>query len=203
LAVPDKLINSVCQIWVEQPDPQPGSVVFHASGSLSSAVLDSARSKGVHLACVHPLKSFASPKQAYETFAGTFCAIEGDEEALTVLCPLFEALGADLGRIELESKTLYHAACVMACGGLTALYASSEQLLIDAGLPEETVRRILGPYMKLTLDNNTAFGPATALTGPVARGDQVTLDVHTIALQQESKLIQDLYQVLTELQRKL
>jgi predicted short-subunit dehydrogenase-like oxidoreductase (DUF2520 family) len=193
LAVPDNAIESVCQAWVGLPE----TVIFHASGACSSALLNSAKHQGVFTASVHPLKSFADPSQAYQTFNNTFCAIEGDSPALDLLSPLFEALGADLGIISAESKAQYHAACVMACGGLTALYASCEKMLIDSGVPAASVKKLLGPYMKQTIDNNTALGSARALTGPVARGDHQTVLAHEAVLSGE---VLDLYRVLTRMQ---
>lgn len=203
LSVPDSKIESVAQAWVETASAQPGCILFHASGSLSTEVLRTAAERGVFIASVHPLKSFASPEQACQTFAGTFCAVEGEERALEVLIPMFEALGADLGQIDSKTKALYHAACVMACGGLTALYASAENLLKEAGIPEEKIRRFLSPYMKLTLDNNANLGPGKALTGPIARGDEGVVRKHQEALKQASVDVQALYNALTQMQRDL
>lgn len=203
IAVPDNHIEAVCQTWAQTPAACQGSIVFHVSGALSSAVLGAAQERGMHTASIHPLKSFASPEQAYGTFRGTFCGVEGDAQALAVLCPMFEALGVDIDVITPEAKTLYHAACVMACGGLTALYATCEKLLIDAGVSADKVKNLLGPYMKLTIDNNTAFGSKRALTGPIARGDSKTVVEHEIALKEEQEEIQRLYRVLSELQKSI
>jgi predicted short-subunit dehydrogenase-like oxidoreductase (DUF2520 family) len=198
LSVPDGQIETVCMAWAQSPASKPGNILFHASGACSSALLQSARDKGVWVASVHPLKSFASPEQAAASFAGTFCAMEGDEEALAVLGPLFKGLGAELGRISPETKPMYHAASVMACGGLTALYACCEGLLKEAGVPAGQIQAFLAPYMKETLSNNQALGPRQALTGPVARGDWETVAAHEEALTGEALA---LYQVLTALQK--
>jgi len=194
IAVPDKAIASVCEAWVKSTNPQPGSIVFHVSGALSASALQSAQAKGLYTASIHPLKSFADSDQAYKTFKGTFCGMEGDVQALDRLAPLFESLGAELGVIDSDSKALYHAACVMACGGLTALYATCQQLLKTAGMPEAQ----LGEYMKQTIDNNVKLGSSAALTGPVARGDEDTVKAHEAVLSGD---VLKLYRVLTGLQR--
>lgn len=201
IAVPDPHIKSVCQIWSRTPAAQSGGIIFHVSGALSSEALQSASSAGHSIASIHPLKSFAQPKQAYTTFQGTFCGVEGDPAALAALVPLFEALGADMGMLSPSSKPLYHAACVMACGGLTALYATCQHMLESAGVSSEQVKALLEPYMKHTLQNITAVGPKAALSGPVAREDWETVKSHEAALSEQAEAVQALYQALTDLQR--
>ena len=48
-----------------------GDVVFHCSGAMSASDLRIVVPRGVLVASVHPLKSFADPAEALRTFTGT------------------------------------------------------------------------------------------------------------------------------------
>src|SRR5437764_1481193 len=77
-----------------------------------------------------------------------------------------KAIGARYFEIPTEQKSLYHAAAVMASGGVTALVSASLEMLAHCGLPEKEARRVLLPLVEGTLKNIGAVGAAKALTGP-------------------------------------
>ena len=60
------------------------------------------------------MRSFADPALSVKTFARTYCAIEGDALAMTVVSPLFTAIGAIVYPVDPKQKTYYHIAGVMA-----------------------------------------------------------------------------------------
>lgn len=134
------------------------------------------------MASAHPVKSFADPAAAAESFAGTWCGIEGDAEALAVLRPAFEAIGGRPFDVDPARKTLYHAAGVFGCNYLTALLDLALRCYAAAGVPGETAAEILAPIARETVANALALGPAEALTGPIARGDAGTVARHAAAL---------------------
>src|SRR5689334_7967014 len=78
---------------------RPVDVVFHCSGAMPSAELTAVTARGAFVAGVHPLKSFADPRDAVRSFTGTYCAAEGVREALEVLKPAFERIGARVSEI--------------------------------------------------------------------------------------------------------
>ena len=113
LTPPDARIGACCTALAANALLRAGDIVFHCSGSLSSRELAGATGRGVHIGSVHPLKSFADPAIAVATFAGTYCAAEGDEAALAVLRPAFERIGARVTEIAPQQKVAYHAASVI------------------------------------------------------------------------------------------
>jgi predicted short-subunit dehydrogenase-like oxidoreductase (DUF2520 family) len=124
---------------------------------------------------VHPIRSFADPAAVADAFAGTFCGIEGDPDALAVLAPAFEAIGARLVPIDGAAKTVYHAAAVFASNYLVTVLDAALRAYQAAGIPEPVARELAGPLATETLANVLRLGAATALSGPIARGDMATV----------------------------
>lgn len=158
-----------------------GAIVFHCSGAKASGELQAARAAGAHVASVHPVRSFADPQAVAADFAGTFCGIEGDEEALGLLEPAFAAIGARLVRIDPAAKTVYHAAAVFASNYLVTVVDAALRAYEAAGVPAEVARELARPLATEALANVFRLGPEAALSGPVARGDFAT-----VARQQEA-----------------
>ncbi len=68
-------------------------------------------------------------------------------------------------------RAVYHAAASMASNFLVTIEAAAERLAAEAGLE----RGHLVPLVRATVENWAALGPERALTGPVARGDEATI----------------------------
>lgn len=184
LACSDDQLSACCQQLCQQHAFTGQEVIFHCSGALTAQeVLAPAKSLGLHIASIHPIKSFADPQQSVHTFSGTYCGMEGDKTALQQLTALFEAIGAHLLTIKPEAKTLYHAASVIACNYLVALQELSIQTYEQAGVERELAMQILRPIVRGTVENIFSRGTQDALTGPVARGDSHTVEKQLTALQ--------------------
>ena len=162
---------------------QSGNVVFHCSGALPSRGLAAVMTNGVAVASVHPLKSFADPAAAAQSFAGTYCAAEGDAAALAVLRPAFERIGARVFEIDPAFKTIYHAASVIVCNYLVALLETGIRGYEKSGFKRDDAMRVMEPLVRETLDNVFRLGTAEALTGPIARGDHVVVARQVDALE--------------------
>ena len=175
IATPDNQIINSCESLADSALLKQGDVVFHCSGALSSDVLGSLRQFGVSVCSVHPVRSFADTINTVENFEGTYCGVEGDAEALEKIEPTMRAIGANLFKVQAEFKTLYHAASVMVCNYLTALIESGIQTYQKAGIDRETAIEVMQPMVRGTLNNIFTLGTVNALTGPIARGDDVVL----------------------------
>jgi predicted short-subunit dehydrogenase-like oxidoreductase (DUF2520 family) len=161
---------------------RPGDIVFHCSGALNSAELSAAASGGASTASVHPLKTFVDSRDAVRTFAGTYCASEGDAAALEVLNPAFESIGGRVYEIDRHLKTIYHAGSVIVCNYLTALMDVGLRCYEKAGIARDTASAMIEPIVRETIDNVFALGPAGALTGPITRGDDAVVERQLKAL---------------------
>ena len=175
LTPPDDQIIACCAALAASGLLTAGNIVFHCSGALPSRDLAPAVARGASVASVHPLKSFADPAVAAQTFRGTHCAAEGDAAALAVLRPAFERIGGIVSEIDPGYKTIYHAASVIVCNYLTALLETGLRCYEKSGFARETALRMMEPLVRETLDNVFKLGTAQALTGPIARGDHAVV----------------------------
>ena len=196
ITTPDRGIVPAADALVSGGLLRAGDVVFHCSGSLASSELSAAAMLGVHVASVHPLKTFADPREAVRTFTGTYCAAEGDRVALDVLVPAFERIGARVSSIDPQFKTIYHAASVVVCNYLAALLETGLRCYEKAGLERETATAVMQPIVRETLENVLELGTSTALTGPIARGDDAVVASHLRALDEWNPRIASIYREL-------
>jgi predicted short-subunit dehydrogenase-like oxidoreductase (DUF2520 family) len=199
LTVPDAAITSVAAALAAAGRLRRGDVVFHCSGSQASGLLQPLVASGALIASVHPLKSFADPVAAVQTFKGSYCVVEGDAAALAVLSPMFEQLGARIAGIDPAGKTMYHAASVLVCNDLTALMEAGLRAYAQAGITRDTAQRMMEPLVRETLDNVFTLGTTRALTGPVARGDAAVLVQQLAALHTLDPRIADAYRALNQI----
>lgn len=174
LTVTDDQIAPACEALAAAV-PLQGAVVFHCSGAMASDRLAAARAAGAHVASVHPIRSFADVDAVAAGFAGTFCGVEGDRQALDVLLPALAAIGAEAVPIDPAAKTVYHAAAVFASNYLVTVIDAALRAYQAAGIPESVARELARPLAVESMDNAFRLGAAPALTGPVARGDMATV----------------------------
>ena len=182
LAVPDAAIASCARALAAAGVAPEGAVVFHASGAGDASLLQPLAEQAVLTASLHPAFSFADPGRAVEGFAGTLCALEGDEEACRRLEAFARALGGRPFRLAQGGKAAYHAGLSVASNFLVALLAMAEGLTCRAGVPDGLVADLLGGLMRQTLENALELGPHAALTGPIVRGDVGTVERHLAVL---------------------
>lgn len=174
LSVTDDQIIPACEA-LARAVPLRGAVVFHCSGALASDRLAAARAAGAHVASMHPIRSFADAEAVAAGFAGTFCGVEGDRQALDLLLPALAAIGARAVQIDPAAKTVYHAAAVFASNYLVTVIDAALRAYQAAGIPEAVARELARPLALESMENAFRLGAAPALTGPVARGDMATV----------------------------
>lgn len=196
LAVPDDQIALCSEQLAATGRAGPGSVVFHCSGALDSGILKAVTATGAAVASIHPIRSFADPQAVAASFAGTCCGVEGDAKAMAVLTPMLTQTGARLIPIRAESKTLYHAAAVFASNYLVSVLSVAQQAYVAAGIPADVALELLTPLARETAENVFRLGPASALTGPIARGDTATVARQLQAVQQWDQAYGNLYEQL-------
>ena len=196
IATPDDAIAATGQALFESGVLRADNIVFHCSGSLGADALQFAKA-GINRASVHPIHSFANPSQSRNSFAGSYCAVEGEPQAVEVLSSLFNAIGALPFNIDGSRKVLYHTSTVMACNYLVSLLETSRQLLAASGV-DSSGANPLEPLIRQTMDNFFATDAKSALTGPIARGDNKTVARHLAALEAhpDHQLWQQVYTAL-------
>lgn len=187
LAVPDGAIADVAAAV----DAVDSTVVAHMAGSLGLDVLGSHRRP----AALHPLVSLPSPEVGAAKLRGAWYAVAGDQLVRDVV----SALDGRSIEVADEDRALYHAAASVAANHLVALLGSVERIATTIGVPLEA-------YLELAAgaaENVRRLGPAAALTGPAARGDDATIERHRAALHEAAPDELAAYDALVALARRL
>ncbi|HEY7878088.1 MAG TPA: Rossmann-like and DUF2520 domain-containing protein [Gemmatimonadaceae bacterium] len=176
---------------------QASAVVLHASGSADPAAMALLRQRGHPAGTFHPLIPLVDPTRAAATLRGAWIGIDGDAEARMRARALAAQLGAKTLEIPAGQKPRYHAAAVLVSNFPAVLLALGERVLAEAGLGPETARHALLPLWLAAVDNvRGATTVATALTGPVVRGDAVTVRANLDALR-DDETARTVYRVLS------
>jgi len=197
LSVPDDAIEDVCVKLAEQRKFKQKAVVVHCSGALSSNVLTAARDYcKCSVASMHPLQTFPKIDEAVKRIKGAYCFCEGDENAVRVIEQLAKNIGLEPVRISSKSKTLSHAAAVMACNYLVVLMDSAVNLAENAGIDRKTAMLSLNLLAAATLDNISKMGTTDSLTGPIARGDIETVSCHLHELSSKDEALAAIYRTM-------
>ena len=186
LAVPDDAIETVAADLNRQNAIGGEQIVLHLSGLLDRGALHALASTGAGLGSFHPVQSVADPVTAPDRLRGAYVGLEGDERALAAGDRLARLLGMRPVRLAPGGKPAYHAGAVIASNYVVALAAVAEQLARRAGVGVEDAGSLYLPLMRGTVAN-LGMGPASALTGPIRRGDAATVRRHLEALAPEER----------------
>jgi predicted short-subunit dehydrogenase-like oxidoreductase (DUF2520 family) len=189
LSVPDDAVTDVAA-GLRIRD---GQGIAHTSGALPASVLAGARTRGASVASFHPLVPFADAERASGALPGAVIAIEGDATLVALLRELAVDLGAAPIVVSAAGKAAYHAAAVLAAGGLIALLDTIAELGKAAGLSEPAAVATYLPLIERGLVNAQAMGVAAALTGPYVRGDTETVRLHLDTLDRLAPSARDIY----------
>lgn len=177
LTVPDGLISSV---YGRLGDGLlQGKLVCHCSGSISSAeAFPGIREKGAFGYSIHPLFAVSDRFTAYRELADAFFTLEGDEEKIGRMEELLSRAGLRYRIIPPGEKSRYHLAASIVSNLVMALMDTGLRELGKCGFGEEEARQAVSPLAGGNLRHALEAGPVKALTGPVERGDTVTLRKH-------------------------
>ena len=197
VTTPDSMIAEVSRsvAW------QPGQGVAHCCGAASTELLDDAARGGAAVGAMHPFQTFAAidgPEQAAERLNGVTFAISGTRWLAEFLPGLATSLGGKGIEIPEGMRPLYHASAVLSCGYLSTLLDAAVGLWTSMGFTEEDGVRAAAPLARATIDAIERQGPASAVTGPVVRGDAETVTAHLELLSQHAAHLLPLYRQLTE-----
>jgi predicted short-subunit dehydrogenase-like oxidoreductase (DUF2520 family) len=141
---------------------------------------------------------------ALAAFAGAGCAVAGTTpEARAFAGRLARLLGMTPFEIDDEGRAAYHAAASVASNFTVTLLAAAERIADGAGLAPHEARALLAPLVRRTVESVAELDPASALTGPVARGDQGTVEAQRRAIEDAAPELLDLFDELVRHTRAL
>jgi predicted short-subunit dehydrogenase-like oxidoreductase (DUF2520 family) len=198
IAVPDSSIaDVVAQIAQYSKLDFQSRIVCHTSGSLSSNELRPLQVKGATVFSLHPIQTFPGRidvDQQIQRMQGIWYGIEGNSKAIRFAKRFVREISGNAITVPKEEKILYHIACVLASNYTVAILGAVEKLLQNTTL--QLSLRQLQPLVIASIENAVSTGARRALTGPIARGDEVLIQKHAAALQRFDNKILKLYQLL-------
>lgn len=167
LCVPDREISVAAQAI----SPRPGLLVGHTSGAttLNSLVPHEGFS-------LHPLMTI--PRTGSD-FTGATAAVAGATDlARRTATELAESVAMVAVTIPEDERGTYHAAGCVASNYLMTVLDFADRLAAQVGVDRDQ----LAPIVRASVENWVRDGGAVALTGPVLRGDEATVDRHRAAI---------------------
>ncbi len=170
-----------------------GQYVVHCSGADSLDVLEPARIAGAQVGSFHPLQTFASIQKAIDNLPGSTFALEAEGALLDILKSMAAAIDGRWIKLGAGDKAAYHAAAVMSCNYLVTLVKMAADLWDTFGIPREQAIQALLPLLKGTINNIENLSVPNALTGPIARGDIGTVQIHLNTLEQTAPALISAY----------
>lgn len=197
IATQDDRISTACEDLVSTGKIGSDHLVGHLSGAHTSLILDAAARAGAGVFSLHPLQSFANEERAVANMTQTFFTLEGRDPRLDSIERMLRKAGNPCLRIDPAGKTFYHLSACIVSNYLVTLMAHAMEALSYSGIEERQGFQALLPLIHGTIANIAQFGPAEALTGPVARGDVSTVSLHLEAL--ESRGLTRLREIYTYL----
>jgi predicted short-subunit dehydrogenase-like oxidoreductase (DUF2520 family) len=188
LCVPDG------QIAVAARAVAPGPLLGHCSGATGLEALG-----GREGFSLHPLMSTPAGSGP-EVLRGAGCAVDATTpRALATAQRLAAALGMRATRVAPADRVAYHAAASMASNFLVALEAAAERLAGSAGV----TRAQLAPLVLATAAQWAELGPEQALTGPIVRGDELTVARQRAAVAERTPDLLALWDALADATRRI
>ena len=195
LTVPDGMITSVYQ-ELRQFDISEKQIC-HCSGAMTAReAFPGLMETGAYGYSIHPLFPISNKFTAYRELSGAFFCLEGEGPQLDFWRELLESLGAKTQMISGDDKIRYHAACAISSNLMCALVQESLELLEQCGFSRELALLALAPLMRSNLEHIISDGPAGALTGPLERGDVVTVEKHMECFSTEQE--REMYRLLSK-----
>lgn len=183
LTVPDRAIKKMA-VFLSQGDLK-GKIFFHCSGSLGLEPLISLEQCGGQIGSMHPLQSFGSPAV---DFSGVYIALAGSEKVKIIGEKIASLLGAKVFTVPENERKLYHAAACFASNYVVTLIAIAQTIMSRWTHDEKAALEALLPLLTGTVHNlHQVSWAATALTGPIARGDTATVAGHLEVLPEKYK----------------
>ena len=194
LTVPDSAVVGLAAAIAASGVALRGHAVVHCSASFGPDSLAALRQAGADVGVLHPLQALAGPGSA-ALLRGSYFRIEAAGGLESDLLDLVAALGGHRIVVSKAGRALYHAAAVLTASGPLALLDRAAALFEEAGVDRHTAKAALAALLHGAATNAMENGAASALTGPVARGDSRTIAVHLRALAHDPD-VRELYLML-------
>ena len=188
LTVPDGMIEQVTDDIMSFD--LTGKILCHCSGAMSSEVFIRMDEYGGRCS-VHPLMAVSSKEH---DISKAFFTIEGNEKAIAEVREILDRCGNTYQEIDKSHKIKYHAAAAVASNLVVGILDMAIEMLMECGFDKTKAMEALTPLATGNVNSVMEKGPKDALTGPVSRGDELTVNKHLQVLSDDEK---EIYRLLS------
>jgi predicted short-subunit dehydrogenase-like oxidoreductase (DUF2520 family) len=168
--------------------PYDDVLVVHTSGSSPMSILKGDYRKGV----LYPLQTFSKERSLRYDNIPFFIEAENPTD-LKALSDLANRISNEVHELNFAARMQVQMTGVWANNFVNHLYYIAGNICEKNNIPAD----VLLPLIQETAKKVLELDPKTAQTGPAKRGDQIIIDKHLNALQDDSRLLQ-IYQLLTD-----
>lgn len=188
------LISGCDYIWLAISDSAiENFYLTHLAGKNKITVHFSGTFYHPELFCAHPLMSFTQELYSVDFYRQIHFVVDNCEQ-LSEIMPAFENT---FTRLTADEKKLYHSLCVVAGNFPQLLWSQAEKLFGQLQIPTRAsdlyIRQITDNYLNLK---------GQALTGPLVRGDEPTIESNIESLRIAPQL-QRVYLALREFKKEV
>jgi predicted short-subunit dehydrogenase-like oxidoreductase (DUF2520 family) len=181
LAVPDDALGETARELARRPQ---APVALHVAGALPPSAIAPLAAAGSAIGGFHPLRAFprGATAEVEEPESGLFFALGGAPSAVALGRRLAAAIGGQAEVVSDVARPLYHLAATLVAGGIATLASTAFEIRRRAGIPPEADAGYALLAEGALAGATAAADPATAITGPAARGDLETFTLEARAL---------------------
>lgn len=179
LAVPDDVLGALVRQVAVDDGVVPGSRWVHVAGGAGTDVLRPAALAGARVAACHPGQTIPDPDAGVASLPGTAWAVTAAPGDLGWARVLVTDLRGTPVTVTEDNRTLYHCGLVVGANATSSVVTLARELLLGAGVGDP--QAFLGPLATAAAAHAAERG-ASALTGPVRRGDAGTVAGHLTEL---------------------
>ncbi len=181
LTVPDQEIVPVWEL-LKRMDLKE-KIICHCSGSFTSKIFNDIEKTGAYGFSIHPILAISDRYQSYQELSKALFTLEGNNEKKEYLLEFFTRHSLTVQPLDAQHKVRYHSAAVFCSNLMVALWEAAEEEYKACGFSTEMRKKAMEPLIYGNLAHLSEAGPVEALTGPVERGDVLTVKKHMGVLQ--------------------
>ncbi len=168
-----------------------GRIIIHCSGLLPKDILQSCEKNGAITARAHPYQTFFEPLDC--VLHNVFWTIDAGEHFKVVNSIIKELGGTSVNTSKKDdfNAVLYHASAVVASNYMNTIIALAAETAKISGIePSDFLPRIMDTTLA-NIINAIGKDNEFPLTGPIARGDIITIEKHIAGLKPHSSLLRE------------
>ncbi len=196
ITTPDAAIKEICDKIAGLNGFNFEHIIVHTSGAHSTVSLESAKEKGAAVLSLHPLQTIASLGSGIKNLPGSYFSAEGDERGMLFARDFVNCINGTLLEIPTQLKPLYHASACVVSNYFVSIVNLGVSMMGKLGIEKEDALLALLPLIKGTLNNIETIGVPNALTGPISRGDVLTIESQLKVMEESFKEVIPLYNQL-------